>query len=343
MKFKGYLKYAAFLYLLLAGLGLLILIYSLWNAQPKSSSSPGTAESHGADQASNPVTKSEPAAITPTPKPAQTAPPNNTPAQPAPPSTGTDSAGSGAAKPPGNAPQPPGGANKGTDSPQPPTSSPSIYMWSLWGVSMDLQPDVRLILLIIFTGGLGACMSGLQSLVNFIGEKKLEESWIPFYFAKPPLGAGLAFIFYLVIRGGFLSGSGADGANSVNPYGVSAVAALVGLFSDKAFLKLREIALTIFKADDDRTGKLTGVKVTSPTTATAPNGQPFSLTLNASSGTPPYQWLALTPLPAWLTLDPDSGVLAGTPPAAAPAAEFRFQVTDSTGKTAEFKWTLTVT
>ena len=55
-------------------------------------------------------------------------------------------------------------------------------------------------------------------------------------------------------------------------------------------------------------------------------GAPYSTTLGATGGNPPYQWTA-TALPVWLTLSSD-GVLSGTPPSAA-AVYIEVQVRDS--------------
>ncbi|MFF7243270.1 putative Ig domain-containing protein [Embleya sp. NPDC008237] len=44
-------------------------------------------------------------------------------------------------------------------------------------------------------------------------------------------------------------------------------------------------------------------------------GQPYTAKLAAQGGTAPYHWVADDPLPPGLTLDPDSGVITGTPTA----------------------------
>jgi hypothetical protein len=68
------------------------------------------------------------------------------------------------------------------------------------------------------------------------------------------------------------------------------------------------------------------------TTQNLPNGAqgvPYSATLGAAGGSPPYTWSITTgTLPAGLSLDPNSGVISGTPttPGASP---FTVQVTDS--------------
>jgi len=42
--------------------------------------------------------------------------------------------------------------------------------------------------------------------------------------------------------------------------------------------------------------------------------EPYSQTLRASGGTPPYTWSVSPAFPSWLQLDPTTGALTGTPP-----------------------------
>jgi len=71
----------------------------------------------------------------------------------------------------------------------------------------------------------------------------------------------------------------------------------------------------------------------SVSTGALPNGQvgaKYSTTLAAAGGTPPYHWaLSSGSLPAGLVLTASSGLIAGTPSAAANAAPLTVQVTDS--------------
>ena len=83
-----------------------------------------------------------------------------------------------------------------------------------------------------------------------------QRNWVLWYFVKPFTAAGLAIILYFIIRAGFLSYG--SGASSVSLYGILALAALAGLFTDSATLKLKEVFEVIFKPKDDRTGKLQG-------------------------------------------------------------------------------------
>jgi len=68
--------------------------------------------------------------------------------------------------------------------------------------------------------------------------------------------------------------------------------------------------------------------VTSTTLPASATGQSYNQTLTATGGTPPYQWSAGVGFPSFLTLDPASGTLSGTPTAAG-VYIFSVVVTDS--------------
>jgi hypothetical protein len=59
----------------------------------------------------------------------------------------------------------------------------------------------------------------------------------------PFLGAALAVVFYFVVRGGFFSPQA--GFEQTSPFGFAALAAMVGMFSEQAVLKLKEVAETV--------------------------------------------------------------------------------------------------
>jgi len=123
----------------------------------------------------------------------------------------------------------------------------------LFGRESPVSQELRLLLLVLVTGALGSSVYALKSLADYIGECKLQESWFTFYLVQPWEGAGIAFIFYVVLRGGFFAGVNSD-FKTVNAYGLSAMAALVGIFSDIAFGKLREVFEIMFKPTDTRSG-----------------------------------------------------------------------------------------
>jgi hypothetical protein len=115
--------------------------------------------------------------------------------------------------------------------------------------------EIQLLLLIIFAGALGSYLHATMSVTDFIGSRKLVASWFWWYITRPFLGMAMGLIFYAVLRGGFLAGSPAD-ANVVNPFGVLAIGALVGMFSDKAATKLGEIFDVVFRSSVTRPDKM---------------------------------------------------------------------------------------
>ncbi len=83
-------------------------------------------------------------------------------------------------------------------------------------------------------------------------------------------------------------------------------------------------------------------------TATLPNGQvgtPYSATLQASGGSPPYTWTLFSGvLPAGLALNSSAGQISGIPTAAANATVLTFKATDSSSpaETSTVNLTLTI-
>jgi hypothetical protein len=116
-----------------------------------------------------------------------------------------------------------------------------------------------LLILVAIMGFLGNMIHVASSFTSYIGNGTFEPRWILWYFVKPFTAAGLAVIVYFVIRAGFL-GAGADPA-SINLYGILAMSALAGLFTDNAALKLKEVFDVIFKPKDERSDRLTDFKV----------------------------------------------------------------------------------
>lgn len=101
----------------------------------------------------------------------------------------------------------------------------------------------RLFMLVLLAGALGALIHGIRSFAWYVGNRQAVWSWASYYLALPFFGAGLALIFYLVIRGGFFSAN-AD-VSDTSPFAFAALAALIGMFSEEAVQKLKGIAETI--------------------------------------------------------------------------------------------------
>ena len=73
------------------------------------------------------------------------------------------------------------------------------------------------------------------------------------YFLLPFVGSSLSLIFYFVIRGGLFSPTASVDATS--PFGFIGLAGLVGMFSNRAALKLQEIAESVFSTNESTKGK----------------------------------------------------------------------------------------
>jgi hypothetical protein len=113
----------------------------------------------------------------------------------------------------------------------------------------DISREIDLLWLVLITGALGSFVYSARSFVDFVGNKAIRGSWSAWYLMYPLIGSALALIFYLVIRGGFLTAS-TTGA-SVNIYGLVAISGMVGMFSKQATNKLDELFSTLFKSEKD--------------------------------------------------------------------------------------------
>jgi hypothetical protein len=114
-----------------------------------------------------------------------------------------------------------------------------------WNTDAELvftNPEIRLIIFSTFFGVIGASVHGIGSLTAWISTRKLEGGWEIWYLTRPPIGAALALITYLILRAGFVSG----GPTAISDFGVAAISALVGLMQDEMTTKLRDIFDTLF-------------------------------------------------------------------------------------------------
>ncbi|MFI0355118.1 IPT/TIG domain-containing protein [Actinomadura sp. 9N407] len=113
----------------------------------------------------------------------------------------------------------------------------------LFGWRPRLSRESSLFLIVLAAGALGAIVHALRSLYWYVGNRSLRRSWLMMYLFLPLTGALLGLIVYLVLRGGLTSPAG--GFTEVNPYGVTAIAGLVGLFSQETAEKLRAVFETL--------------------------------------------------------------------------------------------------
>jgi hypothetical protein len=218
---------------------------------------------------------------------------------------------------------------------------PPIFEWGLFGLyTCRISHEVQLLLLVLCVGSIGSSVYASKSLADFEGTGKLYRPWILFYLIQPLEGAGIAFLFYLLIRAGFLVGGGAD-VKAVNQFGICGIAGLAGAFSDIAFMKLREVFLTLFKPQDDRGGKISALKLTAAGLSLT-LGAPYSKVLQASGGVPPLKWSITPSLHPSLSLNAATGEISGTPAAPMESTLYKLTVTDSANPSASSTADLTM-
>ncbi|MFB0537882.1 MAG: hypothetical protein ACETWR_23190 [Anaerolineae bacterium] len=117
-----------------------------------------------------------------------------------------------------------------------PTSSSATFLFRRFSIS----DEVRLLLIVALSGALGSLVHALRSLSWYIGNRDLVRSWLARYILLPFVGSTLGLLFYFVIRAGFFSPEAT--VQQTSPFGFAALAGLVGLFSEQAVLKLKEVA-----------------------------------------------------------------------------------------------------
>lgn len=114
----------------------------------------------------------------------------------------------------------------------------TFFVWTF-----PASQEVRLFITVALAGLLGSLVHVLRSLYWYIGNRVLTRSWVPKYILIPIVGSVLSVAFYLVIRGGFFSGG--PNVDQTNPYGFMALGVLIGMFSEQAVLKLKDVAETL--------------------------------------------------------------------------------------------------
>jgi hypothetical protein len=121
--------------------------------------------------------------------------------------------------------------------------------------------DWRTLFFVMVMGALGSMIYFSSSFVNYVGNRTFRSSWFWFYISRPFVGGALAVIFFFIVGSGLISGT-----SPTDLMTIAMIAALVGLFSDKAVRKLSDILDTLLMAKEDRQDKL---DTRSPTTSTS--------------------------------------------------------------------------
>lgn len=121
-----------------------------------------------------------------------------------------------------------------------------------WGsVQLDFagREELRLLLVALLAGALGAFVSSAMSFASYLGNRQLDRWWAIWYLVRPPVGMVLALIAYFLLRAGLLS-PGANVSN-VSPYGVAGIGGIMGMFVKEATDKMRDVATALFQSQEN--------------------------------------------------------------------------------------------
>jgi len=116
--------------------------------------------------------------------------------------------------------------------------------FNYFGFGFSLPDEARIFVVVVASGAVGGAIHSLRSLMWYVGNRNLVWSWLLMYCLLPVIGALLATIFYVVLRGGLLTVQ--TSSTNLNVYGFAAVGALVGLFSEQAAAKLKDVFSAMF-------------------------------------------------------------------------------------------------
>lgn len=126
----------------------------------------------------------------------------------------------------------------------------------------DVRPGVALILLVVVASALGSYVHVATSFADFVGNRRLMASWVWWYLLRAFIGIALALVFYFALRAGLFTTQGDDAV--VNPFGVAAIAGLVGMFSKQATDKLDEVFRVMFRTLPGRGDDLRSDRIDNP-------------------------------------------------------------------------------
>lgn len=103
--------------------------------------------------------------------------------------------------------------------------------------------------------GIGSTISTSFSYLSHASSNaNWEGRYTPWYILRPIQGSVLGVIFFWLMKGGILAVLPAQGGDTyleLDPVGLAGICALVGMFSRRAMIKLRETFTVIFAIDEE--------------------------------------------------------------------------------------------
>jgi hypothetical protein len=127
------------------------------------------------------------------------------------------------------------------------TSSRTISY--LFLMPCTVGPEFLLAATMVLAGFLGACVYSLYAIILHLSpeQEDFDKAWTGWYILRPILGAGLALIAYVLLRGGLLSIS--SNVSNLNFLGFTGFSFMVGLFTEQTMHKLNDLADAWFATD----------------------------------------------------------------------------------------------
>ena len=116
---------------------------------------------------------------------------------------------------------------------------------------------LQLLSFVMIMGALGSYVHMLSSFVVSVEDRQFVTSRIWWYIMRPLIGGSLAVIGYFLFAGGYITGAGTDTSNLIK---IGVVAALIGLFAERALLKLGEIFEAVIKPPEKGAAELDAPK-----------------------------------------------------------------------------------
>lgn len=130
---------------------------------------------------------------------------------------------------------------------------PNAWSDSTMILKINLSFHLRMLLLVLMSGGLGSYIHVASSFSYHIAKGDFEPHWYWWYWMRIPIGATLALVTIMIIEGGlFVAPAGINDATPITTIGI---AALIGLFSRHALEKLRDIFDVVFNPREKKDDK----------------------------------------------------------------------------------------
>ncbi len=124
-------------------------------------------------------------------------------------------------------------------------------------VFASLDNEIRLIILAAIAGALGGTIHSIRSFYWYAGKRILLLCWMPMFVTLPVVGMLMGTLFYLLLRGGLYTSQSGE---STDPFLVTSLSGLVGMFSILGAEKLKQIAETLLTTTPKGTDRAEDVK-----------------------------------------------------------------------------------